>query len=53
MEYVQFNIEKELRKAAKGKKTKVEVGLLLCSALRDYPVIKAHVMKAFNIGEHK
>lgn len=48
---VRFSIDKELRKAAQGKKTKVPVGILLFNALRDYPAIQAQIGDAFGITE--
>lgn len=51
MRYVKFNIDQELKKAARGKKTKVDVGLLLISATRRYPAIQASIAKAFAITE--
>jgi hypothetical protein len=49
MRYVKFNTDKELKKAAQGKKTKVHVGLLVYLAMKDYPAIQAAVGRAFSI----
>jgi hypothetical protein len=51
MPYVKFDIDKELKKAARGKKTKVPVGILLHLATERYPVIQACIAKAFSITE--
>ena len=51
MAYCKININQELKKAAKGKKTQVPVGILLYNALRDYPAIQRHIADAFSITE--
>lgn len=51
MTYVRCNINTELRKAAKGKKTKLPVGIVIYEALRGYPAIQRSVAKAFSITE--
>ena len=45
------NIEKELKKAAKGRATKIPVRFVVYESLRDYPHIQALVAKAFSITE--
>jgi hypothetical protein len=52
MEYVCFDKWEELEKAAKGKKTKVDLELLLYLVLNDYPAIQRNLGKAFGIREH-
>jgi hypothetical protein len=50
MRYVRFSIDKELRKAARGRKTKVPFGLLLHLATDGYPVAQAAIARAFSIS---
>jgi hypothetical protein len=52
MTYVRFNLNNELKKAARGKKTKVDMGLLLYLATDGYPAIQAGIMRAFSITEN-
>ncbi len=52
-EVICYNAETELKKAAKGKKTKVDVGLLLYSALEGYPAIQTRIARAFGITEYR
>lgn len=49
MRYVRFSIDTELRKAARGKKTKVPIGLLLYVATDGYPAAQAAIARAFAI----
>lgn len=49
MNYCKFSLDKELKKAAMGKKTKLDVGLLLYLALDHYPAIQKRIAKAFDI----
>jgi hypothetical protein len=51
MPVIQFNIDRELKKAAQGKKTKVPVGQLLYLATKDYPAVQACIAEAFSITE--
>ena len=51
MAYCKTNINEELEKAEKGKKTRVPVGILLYNALRDYPAIQRKIAAAFSITE--
>lgn len=51
MRYVKFNIDEELRNAAKGKKTKLPVCLLLYWELADYPHIQRLIGRHFSITE--
>lgn len=51
MKCVVFSIDKELKKAAKGKKTKIPVGSLLWLATYDYPAVRACIEKVFSIKE--
>jgi hypothetical protein len=49
--YGRFNINDELKKAARGQKTKMPVGILLYLATKDYPAIQAQIARAFSITE--
>jgi len=49
MSYARFNITTELRKAAQGKKLKVDVGTLLWLATKGYPHIQARIAEVFSI----
>jgi hypothetical protein len=51
MAFYRVNIDEELAKAAKGKKTKLPVEFVLYNALRDYPTIQALIADAFSITE--
>jgi hypothetical protein len=51
MPVVTFSIDRELKKAAQGKKTKVDVGLLLYMATKHYPKAQARIARAFSISE--
>ena len=44
-----INVDKELKKAARGRATKVPVGVVLYNALQDYPHIQALIAQAFEI----
>ncbi len=50
MSYGKFRVTDELKKAARGKKTKLPVGLLVYLALDDYPHIQKLVGEAFNVS---
>jgi hypothetical protein len=52
MKYVRFNVNDELEKVANGKKTKVDVGLLLYIATDKYPVAQRRIAKTFSIIEN-
>jgi hypothetical protein len=47
--YIQYDENTELKKAAQGKTTKVPVGGLLYTALRDYPAIQKRIAGLFGI----
>ena len=49
MAFIVYNIDRELKKAAQGKKTKVPVGLLLYQALEHYPAIQKRIATAFEM----
>jgi len=49
--YVRVNMNKELQKAAQGKKTKIPVGFILHWATEGYPLIQKAITKAFGIYE--
>ena len=49
MAYAWINVTEELRKAANGKKTKIDPGLVVYLALEDYPHIQKLVAKALEI----
>jgi hypothetical protein len=51
MRYCRYNLDKELKEASQGKKTKEEIGLLLYFALQDRPVLQKCVARAFSITE--
>jgi hypothetical protein len=51
MAYFRVNIQQELKKAAKGKKTKMPVGQVLYESLRDYPAIQKLIGEVFEITE--
>ena len=53
MKFICYDVDAELKKAAQGKKTKVDVGLLLYNALEGYPGIQAGVGRAFEITEYR
>jgi hypothetical protein len=51
MPMVIFNIDRELKKAAQGKKTKVDIVTVLLMATRPYPEVRAGIVRAFGITE--
>ena len=51
MAYVKLNINEELNKAARGKKTKISLPMLLHAALNNYRAIQLQVAKHFSIYE--
>lgn len=51
MPVIIVNWNRELRKAAQGKKTKVPMGIVLHYALRGYPEIQNLVDRAFGVKE--
>ena len=53
MLYVKFDVVTELKKAAQGKKTKVDVGTLLHMALEGYPAIQRRIARAFGIKVYR
>jgi hypothetical protein len=50
MAYCKYNLATELKKAAKGKKTAVPVGILLVQATEGYPDIQQHIALAFSVS---
>jgi hypothetical protein len=48
VKYFKLNLKHELKKAANGKKTKVDVSILLDSALRDYPDAQKALARALS-----
>jgi hypothetical protein len=50
MTYGKYNVVAELKKAAKGKKTAVPVGILLLQATEGYPDIQRRIARAFSIS---
>jgi hypothetical protein len=53
MEFICYNAEAELKKAAQGKKTKVDVSILLYNALEGYPAIQGRIARAFGIKSYR
>lgn len=53
MEFICYNVEAELKKAAQGKKTNVDVGVLLYNALEGYSAIQRSIARAFGITEYR
>jgi hypothetical protein len=51
MTYGKININAELRKAAKGKKTNLPADVLVYLSLKQYPGIQKQVAAAFSIKE--
>jgi len=51
MECIKVNMDVELCKAARGRKTKLPVELLIHGALCDYPAIQRRVARLFGITE--
>ena len=52
MTYVKCNVVEELKRAAKGKKTAVPVGILLLQATEGYPAIQRGIAHAFSITRY-
>lgn len=52
MTYVRFNVNRELKKAARGKPTKIPVLDLVYIALNKYPVIQKQFAKAAGITRY-
>ncbi|HEX4039142.1 MAG TPA: hypothetical protein VHX37_13880 [Acidobacteriaceae bacterium] len=53
MKYIGIvNMDKELRNAAQGMKTKLPVQLVIYESLRDYLAIQRRVARAFDIVEY-
>jgi hypothetical protein len=50
MAFGRYKLATELKKAAKGKKTAVPVGILLIQATEGYPHIQRRVARAFSIS---
>lgn len=53
MNYCKFSLDRELKKAAIGKKTKLPVGLVLYLALDHYPKVQKRIAKAFSISSER
>jgi len=51
MTYGKYNVIKELKRAAEGKKTAVPVGILLLQVTNGYPAIQSLIKDAFSIEE--
>jgi hypothetical protein len=49
MKYGKYNVVDELKKATRGKKTAVPVGILLHQATKGHPDIQRHIARAFSI----
>jgi hypothetical protein len=51
MTYGKYNVIKELKRAAEGKKPAVPVGILLLQVTNGYPAIQSLIKDAFSIEE--
>lgn len=51
MAFCKFNLNEELKKATKGRPTKMPVGLVLYLAMDNYPAIQKRIADSFGIIE--